>query len=62
MTNATMSLLVRVFQSLEDTDDYIHSVAEALERYRLTGSLADEKALRMEASKYLETTETYTPF
>lgn len=62
MTNATMSLLVRVFQSLEDNDDYIHSVAEALERYRLTGSLADEKALRMEASKYLETTETYTPF
>lgn len=53
MTNWTMELLEQVLRKQAITDDYIDAVANALERFRASGSPMDEQALRKAARDYL---------
>ncbi len=53
MTNWTMELLERVLRASEGVDDYIHTVADAFERYRMSGRPIDEQILQRTTKAYL---------
>lgn len=54
MSCLTVTLIIQVLRAQEETDDFIHTIADALERFESSGEYDDEEAVQKAAKAYLK--------